>query len=49
LYEMFLFGDQAMKAGGLYQKNKPNSPAADKLVQMMLQMVESSTLHLWLN
>ena len=41
LHEMFLFGDLAVKTGGLYQKNKPNSPAAEKLVQMMLKMMES--------
>lgn len=42
LHEVFLIGDLAVKAGGLYQKNKPNSPAAEKLVQMMLEMVQSS-------
>lgn len=42
LHEMYLFGDLAVKYGGLYQKNKPNSVAAEKLVQMMLRMVESS-------
>jgi exportin-T len=42
LYEMYLFGDLAVKYGGLYQKNKPNSLAAEKLVQMMLRMVQSS-------
>ena len=41
LHEMFLFGDLAIKSGGLYQKTKPNSPAAERLVQMMLSMVES--------
>ena len=41
LHEMFLFGDLAIRSGGLYQKNKPNSPAAERLVQMMLKMVES--------
>ena len=40
LHEMFLFGDLAIKTGGLYQKNKPNSPAAEKLVQMLLKMME---------
>lgn len=43
LCEMFSFGDLAIKSGGLYQKNRPNSPAAEKLVQMMLRMVESGT------
>jgi exportin-T len=41
LHEMFLFGDLAIKTGGLYQKNKPNSPAAETLVQMMLKMMEA--------
>ncbi len=41
LCEMFSFGDLAIKSGGLYQKNRPNSPAAEKLVDMMLRMVES--------
>jgi exportin-T len=43
LCEMFSFGDLAIKSGGLYQKNRPNSPAAEKLVHMMLRMVESGT------
>lgn len=43
LHEMYMYGELAMKAGGLYQKNKPNSLAAEKLVDMMLQMVQSST------
>ena len=41
LHEMFLFGDLAMKAGGLYNKHKPNNPAAERLIEMMLVMVES--------
>lgn len=44
LCEMFSFGDLAMKSGGLYQKNRPNSPAAEKLVHMMLRMVELGKL-----
>ena len=43
LYEVYLMGDLAVKGGGLYQKNKPNSRAAEKLVQMMLEMVQSNT------
>ncbi|EXJ88246.1 hypothetical protein A1O1_05176 [Capronia coronata CBS 617.96] len=43
LHEVYLMGDLAVKAGGLYQKNKPNSPAAEKLVRMMLEMVQSNT------
>ena len=42
LYEMYLFGDLAAKGGGLYRKNMPNCPAADRLIGMMLQMIESS-------
>ena len=41
LHQMYLFGDLAIKTGGLYNKNKPNSPAAERLVQMMQRMVES--------
>jgi exportin-T len=41
LHEMFLFGDLAVRSGGLYNKNKPNNPAADRLIEMMLRMVES--------
>lgn len=40
LHEMFLFGDLAVKGGGIYQKNMPAGPAAIKLVDMMLRMVE---------
>jgi exportin-T len=43
LHEVYLIGDLAVKGGGLYQKNKPNSPAAEKLVRMMLEMVQSGT------
>lgn len=42
LHEVYLMGELAVKGGGLYQKNKPNSPAADKLIRMMLEMVQSS-------
>lgn len=42
LHEIFLIGDLAVRGGGLYQKNKPNSPAAEKLIRMMLEMVQSS-------
>jgi exportin-T len=41
LHEMFLFGELAVKAGGLYAKNKPNNVAAERLVEMMVRMVES--------
>ncbi|KIX02877.1 uncharacterized protein Z518_08820 [Rhinocladiella mackenziei CBS 650.93] len=41
LHEIYLMGDLAVKGGGLYLKNKPNSPA-EELVGMMLQMVKSN-------
>lgn len=41
LHEMFLFGDLAVKGGGLYQKNHPTGPPATRLIEMMLRMVES--------
>ncbi|KAK7900865.1 pre-tRNA nuclear export protein [Exophiala xenobiotica] len=42
LHEVYLLGDLAGKGGGLYQKNKPNSPGAEKLIQLMLEMVQSN-------
>lgn len=44
LSEMLSFGDLAIKSGGLYQRNRPNSPAAEKLVQMMVKMVNLGIL-----
>ncbi|KAJ5577722.1 uncharacterized protein N7459_006686 [Penicillium hispanicum] len=41
LHEMFLFGDLAVKGGGIYQKNAPTGPAAVRLIEMMLRVVES--------
>ncbi|PYH48832.1 Ran GTPase-binding protein LOS1 [Aspergillus saccharolyticus JOP 1030-1] len=41
LHEMFLFGDIAVKAGSLYTKGSPNNPAAERLIEMMMKMVES--------
>jgi exportin-T len=41
LYEMFLFGETAVKGGGLYVKGKTTGPAADRLIEMMLKMVNS--------
>ncbi|KAF9894893.1 pre-tRNA nuclear export protein [Aspergillus nanangensis] len=41
LHEMFLFGDIAVKAGSLYNKGVPNNQAAERLVEMMMRMVES--------
>jgi exportin-T len=44
LHEMFLFGELAMRQGGLYKKDKPNSPAAERLVEMMSRLVASGML-----
>lgn len=41
LHEMFLFGDLGVKTGGLYMKGAPTGPAAVRLIEMMLAMVES--------
>lgn len=41
LHEMFLFGDLAVKGGGIYLKNAPTGPAAARLIEMMVGMVES--------
>lgn len=41
LHEMFLFGDLAVKGGGIYQKGAPTGPAAARLIEMMIGMVES--------
>ncbi|RMZ85317.1 hypothetical protein DV738_g61, partial [Chaetothyriales sp. CBS 135597] len=43
LHQIFLLGDLAVRAGGLYQKNKPNSATAEKLVELMQEMVQSNT------
>ncbi|KAL4760217.1 Ran GTPase-binding protein LOS1 [Aspergillus foveolatus] len=41
LHEMYLFGDSATKSGSLYNKGQPSGPSAERLVEMMLRMVES--------
>jgi exportin-T len=41
MHEMFLFGELAMKNGGLYNKTKPVSVAAERLIGMMFKLVES--------
>lgn len=44
LHEVYLLGEMVAKGGGgLYQKNKPHSPAAEKLIRMLLRMVEAKT------
>lgn len=41
LYEMYLFGELAIRNQGLYAKREPSSVAAQRLVGMMFSMVES--------
>ncbi|KAF3922113.1 Exportin-T [Dactylellina cionopaga] len=40
LYQMFLFGEVAVKANGLYLEGQPNGIAAEALVVMMARMME---------
>jgi len=44
MHEMFLFGDLALKYGGLYGKSKPISPAAERLIAMMYKLTASGRL-----
>ncbi len=44
LYEMFPFGELAVKNGGLYSKGQPTSAAAEALTAMMSKLVQSSTI-----
>ena len=41
LHEMFLFGELAVRNGGLYQKSNPSSEASQRLLDMMAKMVDS--------
>ncbi|KAL4883018.1 armadillo-type protein [Aspergillus karnatakaensis] len=44
LHEMYLFGEPAVKSGkggSLYTKGQPNNACAERLIEMMLRMVES--------
>ncbi|KAJ4286129.1 pre-tRNA nuclear export protein [Kalmusia sp. IMI 367209] len=41
LYEMYLFGELAMRNSGLYAKREPSSVAAQRLVGMMSSMLDS--------
>lgn len=41
LHEMYLFGELAVKNGGLYSKGLPTSPAAETLTQLMGKLVQS--------
>ncbi|KAL8766119.1 MAG: hypothetical protein Q9209_007017 [Squamulea sp. 1 TL-2023] len=48
MHEMFLFGELGLKNGGLYNKSKPTTSAAERLVGMMFRLVETdvaSSLH----
>lgn len=45
LHEMYLFGELALKEGGLYGKMGPTAPAAERLIDMMLKMIESGSSH----
>lgn len=41
LHEMYLFGELAVRNGGLYHKRAPSSTAAQTLVEMMSKMVQT--------
>ncbi|KAF2486539.1 armadillo-type protein [Neohortaea acidophila] len=41
LHEMYLFGELAVKNGGLYQKSSPSSEASHRLLDMMATMVDA--------
>lgn len=41
MHELFLFGELALKSGGLYSKSKPVSAAAERLIEMMAKLVNS--------
>lgn len=41
LHEMYLFGELAVRNGGLYAKREPSSVASQRLIEMMTKMVES--------
>ncbi|KAF2086209.1 Exportin-T [Saccharata proteae CBS 121410] len=42
LHEMFLFGELAVRNGGMYAKREPSSIASARLIEMMAKMVESN-------
>ena len=43
LHELELFGEIAFKNGGLYNKIKPTTPAAEQLIAMMFKLVQTGT------
>lgn len=42
MHEMYLFGELAVKNGGLYNKSTPSSEASQRLLDMMSKMVQSN-------
>lgn len=44
MHELFLFGELAVKNGGLYSKTKPVSTAAERLIGLMFKLVESGKM-----
>lgn len=46
LYEMYLFGEMAMRNSGLYAKREPSSVAAERLVGMMNSMLDAGKYQL---
>ncbi len=41
LHEMYLFGDLAAKNRGIYQKRQPSSVAAERLIEMVVKMLQA--------
>jgi len=41
LHEMYLFGDLATKNRGIYQKRQPSSVAAERLIEMVVKMLQA--------
>ncbi|CUS09256.1 unnamed protein product [Tuber aestivum] len=41
MYEMFLFGELAMRSGGMFNKGQPQGPAAETLISLMVKMMNS--------
>lgn len=46
MHEMFQFGELGLKNGGQYSKGKPASPATERLIGMMVKLVESGIYEL---
>ncbi|KAG0138705.1 armadillo-type protein [Tuber indicum] len=41
MYEMFLFGELAMRSGGMFNKGQPQGLAAEALISLMIKMMNS--------